>query len=682
MNVRLLGYAPRTLHALVPRAGRLEINVALHSEPLLLEAIEVRTRVSVRGVEAADSVAFPDRGMTSAAVRNHPATAESDALVALGGGEVSLDAEAPTGMHVRGGAADQTAYLLDGIPVFSPYHTAGVFSAWNSDALTGLSVSGVAPSPALPHALSGAVEATTRSPGRRLSAQAGMSTTHARLTLDGPLGGTGLGVLASIRSTYPAAFAPEGEASYVHGETGDALLACESPAFGGAMRLVGYASRNRIDAAARAETDDAPRNDFGWDSRSGGAEWNRALAGAALRLQAWGASGDAECAWAPDSVALALTSRRRDAGILASVERRSSGRSALAGIRVDRSHSSYAAQSDTSLSPLLAADGRTIVVSLFARLEQPLGARVALDAAGSLAAQGGTWHAAPRVGVRWTPVAAWTLSAHAARTHQFTQSLRNAESVVGNVFPANLDVVAGTAGVPVARSDQGVVAVEFRPCAGVRFGAQGFARDFQGLVLVAVSDPDPFATRAFATGTGTSRGVALDAAMSTARVGLIASYGWQDVRYGAGSAEYTPEYGATHVLDAGVIVYPSATSSIRVSAAAALGRRATTIVGGFEWEAANLLDRGNEFAGSPRYGDEPLGGTELPSYLRLDLSVRKHWHVPLAGRDTALEVFGAATNLLGRTNLLTYTQDPVTGVRSAVEMRPRAPLVFGLDWRL
>jgi len=65
-----------------------------------------------------------------------------------------------------------------------------------------------------------------------------------------------------------------------------------------------------------------------------------------------------------------------------------------------------------------------------------------------------------------------------------------------------------------------------------------------------------------------------------------------------------------------------------------------------------------------------------------DLSVRKHWHVPLAGRDTALEVFGAATNLLGRTNLLTYTQDPVTGVRSAVEMRPRAPLVFGLDWRL
>jgi hypothetical protein len=31
--------------------------------------------------------------------------------------------------------------------------------------------------------------------------------------------------------------------------------------------------------------------------------------------------------------------------------------------------------------------------------------------------------------------------------------------------------------------------------------------------------------------------------------------------------------------------------------------------------------------------------------------------------------------------VLTIATDPVTGRRTAIEMRPRAPLVIGLDWR-
>jgi hypothetical protein len=43
-----------------------------------------------------------------------------DAFAALHGGAVTLEQETPAGLHVRGGATDQTAYLLDGIPVLSP----------------------------------------------------------------------------------------------------------------------------------------------------------------------------------------------------------------------------------------------------------------------------------------------------------------------------------------------------------------------------------------------------------------------------------------------------------------------------------------------------------------------------------------------------------------------------------
>ncbi|MGH9261053.1 MAG: carboxypeptidase regulatory-like domain-containing protein, partial [Acidimicrobiales bacterium] len=138
VSVRRIGYAMRTLHALVPRDGVIEINFTLRPDPITLEPIAARLAVPVRGLDAGDSTVFPGRALTLAAVRDHPLLAEPDVLQALGGGEVVLRPEAPSGIHVRGGASDQVAYLLDGIPVFSPYHTAGSFSAWNPDALARL----------------------------------------------------------------------------------------------------------------------------------------------------------------------------------------------------------------------------------------------------------------------------------------------------------------------------------------------------------------------------------------------------------------------------------------------------------------------------------------------------------------------------------------------------------------
>jgi hypothetical protein len=63
------------------------------------------------------------------------------------------------------------------------------------------------------------------------------------------------------------------------------------------------------------------------------------------------------------------------------------------------------------------------------------------------------------------------------------------------------------------------------------------------------------------------------------------------------------------------------------------------------------------------------------------VSVRKHWHFELAGRDVQVALFGAGTNILARKNLLTYARDPTTGERVGIEMRPPAPLVVGVDWR-
>jgi hypothetical protein len=114
---------------------------------------------------------------------------------------------------------------------------------------------------------------------------------------------------------------------------------------------------------------------------------------------------------------------------------------------------------------------------------------------------------------------------------------------------------------------------------------------------------------------------------------------------------------------------------------AALGRRTTTVSSGLEWEACNLLDRGCEFSGTPHYAGEPLGATRLPPYLRVDLGVRKQWDLVLWGRGAQVALFGTVTNVFNRRNVLTYARTPATRELAAMEMRPLAPLLVGLDWR-
>jgi hypothetical protein len=190
ISVRFIGHAPQRLHALVPPSGVLEINVSLRAEPFRLPTLDVPSDlVHMRGLDQGDrGVAFPDRSASIAAVRNNPLLSEPDAFQALAAGEVVIQPETPSGVHIRGGASDQTAYQLDGIPVFNPYHAAGVFSAWNPDALAVVNLQSTLPSPSDPNALSGTINGETRAPGSRIVSQGALSTTQARLTVDGPRG--------------------------------------------------------------------------------------------------------------------------------------------------------------------------------------------------------------------------------------------------------------------------------------------------------------------------------------------------------------------------------------------------------------------------------------------------------------------------------------------------------------
>jgi hypothetical protein len=674
--IRYIGYSQHALHALVPPSGTLDIDVALRAEPVRLTTIHVRSPPSIRGLEVRDSSVLADRSVSMAAIRNHPVLAEPDAFQGLEGGPVVIQPESPSGVHIRGGTSDQTGYVLDGIPVLSPYHTAGTFSAWNPDAISGSHLFSSVPSLESPAALSGTIAGETRAPGARVATQGSLSTTQARFTADGPLGKTGAGFLVSLRSTFPGSPTPQDDASYLRLESGDWLLKLEGPILGGRARLLAFSNENETDASATAgDVSRQLRNGFEWTSGSVGLDWRRTVGMWSVGFTGWGAESDAAARWDAVSGPLRLSGSRHDLGLLVAAERREGGGWTKAGARVERSRTSYEVDGRN-------LDATTPIATLFGQHTRPLGARTDLTLGAALASADDGAHFEPSVQLRWRASPTVVLSATVNRTHQFAQSLRNAESIVGNVFPADLFIGTGVPGVPTARSDLAAVAAEYRPGSGVRLGAEAYLRASDGLLLVAPRTGEPFSPGSFTVGSGSTGGLALEAAVRRTRYAVIASYGLERVRLQYADSAYVPEYGTTHLLEGGAIVYPTATLSVKIGATAAFGRQATAAVGGFEWEACNLLDRGCEFSGSPSHDGETLGGTSLPGYFRLDLGVRKHWHLHVGGRDAVVALFGTVTNLLNYDNILTFIRDPATGAQTPIEMRPLAPLLVGLDWQL
>lgn len=688
LSVQRLGFRTRTLHVFIPQAGTLTVHVALQAAPLPLQPLAVRPPVRLRGSEPVDSALLPALALSAAAVRNHPLLAEPDFFQGLAGGAVIVQPEAPSGVHLRGGATDHLAYLLDGVPVFSPYHSGWLFSAWNPDALARVQVEAVAPAPSAGAALAGVIMGETRAPATVLRAQGTLSTTQARATLDGPLPGARGGFLLSGRAGFPALLKRPSEASYVRGGSGDGLAKLETDLARGRLRLLAYARASRVSAAG-AEGDSAaaatpPRNRFAWESRSLGAEWARSHGRhARFVVRGWSAGSDAAAHWAGTSPAdVRLRAHRRDLGGVASLERADRGVRTVVGLRAERSRTTYHAVPAGEDGPQGLGLAATVpALAAFAEHRRPLGRGVDVGTGLVGTAYGGRPRLAPRLQARWSPWSPLALSAAYARSHQAAQSLRNPESVASYLFPAELYLGAGAGGVPLARSDQAIVAAELRPRPGLRLAAEAYVRALTGLALVAPADAQPFATRSVAVGEGSARGGALDLSLSGARYGLMASYGYTRVRLSYGDSAYVPAFATAHVVHAGAVVFPAASASLRLAATGAFGRRGTPAGGPWEWEACNLLDGGCEFAGSPRVRTEALGGSTLPPYLRLDASARKHWHLRLGGDDGLLGLYVTVANLLGRRNVLTLSEDPATGTRQQVQMLSRGPLVAGIEWR-
>lgn len=134
LRVQALGYAEVRRSLDVGFATTHELDLRLTRSAIELEGIAVEAD---RGRERRRFEEIPGptvREMDLEEVRWVPAIAEPDpvrAIEVLPGVVSTSDFSAA--FHVRGGSQDQNLILLDGIPVFSPFHLGGLFSVFNAD---------------------------------------------------------------------------------------------------------------------------------------------------------------------------------------------------------------------------------------------------------------------------------------------------------------------------------------------------------------------------------------------------------------------------------------------------------------------------------------------------------------------------------------------------------------------
>ena len=136
LNFRAFGYAELTEDVALTGDETIEFYVRIERQAIQLEGLAVeaeRSRERIR-FEEAGGATVREIGLSD--LKQIPGVAEADPIRAVEvlPGVVSTS-DFSAAFHVRGGSQDQNLILLDGVPIFSPFHLGGFFSVFNADML-------------------------------------------------------------------------------------------------------------------------------------------------------------------------------------------------------------------------------------------------------------------------------------------------------------------------------------------------------------------------------------------------------------------------------------------------------------------------------------------------------------------------------------------------------------------
>ena len=705
VRVQGLGYTEYSEDIVVGPSVTVELDLRIERSALQIEGISVqaeRSRARARFEQVGGATI---RDLDIDAVRLVPSLGEPDpvrAIEVLPGVVSTSDFSAA--FHVRGGSQDQNLILLDGMPIFSPFHLGGVYSVFNADMIDRVELhSGGFPAE---HGgrVSSVLQVESNAGDGDFSVEGAVSLIATRVAVGGGLGNSVANALGLANMRYRVS----ARRSYID------LLVKQVPYHltdfqgivegwtqgGDRITLTAYKGRDVFDLTTLDDEDFPLRIDLDWGNDAFGARWTHPRrGGGSLDVRANFSSFSTGLTF-PDFADTRLSSRIKQGQFRADLDVR---RSARVSIQVG-------ASAEVQSYKNLFSSGGTEFGSgigdawLFGTYVQTRWSPRAWLVELGLRADGyspdpGDWvqEIAPRLAVkRFLGGGDVAVKVAVGRYTQFVHSLRDEELPIGIDFR----VLAGER-APHTISDQLQVGIEGYYGIDWFWSLEGYVRSFDGVVTFnAAEDPnDDFDD--ILSGEGLSYGVDLLVRRETGAV-----TGWLAVSYlqadrtfpdplsplpGQPEVSYSPIFDRRVDVDF-VLRYPAPwgwEGGIRWNLGT--GIPYTDVLGTYQYYETRYVEgRGLVWSGAPGPDADPddegqfgvvLGdrnSARYPAYHRLDLSFRR----------TSVKSWGTLTpyvslvNVYNRRNVLfyffEYQQTPP--VRSGVSMFPVLP-TFGLEVR-
>jgi hypothetical protein len=710
-----LAYESNALTVVTADNGTVRLDFELQLRPVQLPGVLVRTED-----RAAELVAPPDPGpgavrMSALALKTIPGIAEPDILRGLQMlPSVSAISDYSTALYVRGGAADQNLLQLDGIPLFNPYHVAGLFGAVPADAISTVDVSAGALPARVGDRLSSAVVINTREGGKeRLRTSGGIGLISTNFTVDGPVRGGRGSFLLSGRRTYIDAITGVGyglgliDFTVPYGFTDVYGKVTHRIGELGSIALSGYWDGERIYTPERMRDEYDDFGEISWGSRLTSLSYRQPIGGSLLlearagytdftgRADGWGVRPSDDSYQNPqagaDTFRLVLAhATTRDIVAGADLTWFRKRHTLRGGVRVDRylfDHALTVLEDGISDHvPLFAKRSSLTNTAVYLEDEWQPGDRFSMRV-GVRLLDGGRLGTAllPRLGARLQATPSLAFTAGGGRYAQSLRSMKDDESVIASFISYDL-LTAQPDEAGLARGTDIVVGGEYTDRT-TRVRAEAYLKQQDALVLAAetydpidvLDAPLLFIIDEYRIGTGSARGLELSAHRIAGRFDIGLSYALAQAERRAGSDTFAPRFDRRHRLDLSSDYRWGETGLLNARLVLASGQPFTPVLGLAQRSSYDPAQQ-HWFGGGQFLVPGAHNSARLPRYIRLDIAARRSYQRRWFGRDGTITPYLQIVNLLNHRNALIADPQPYP---PHIEYWPQLPLLptFGVEWR-
>ena len=666
-----IDHAPLDVQVSVPSGGRVSLDFALRLRPVQLPVVFARaasiptTRTdstpsgiaalgpaSVHVLEASPGIAELGLGELTRAIPGYEPIDPSDVL------------------YVRGGQADMKLVLLDGAPVYAPFHLGGLIAALNTDWLgTANLYLGGAPA-RFDGGLSYIMELESRSARTgRVHTEVGADMLSARGRIEGPLVGDA-GFLIAGRAVHGLGAEPFFSDAFPY-RYGDAIARFDASVGDGELSLTGFWNEEgiQLDSTSRADGETV------WGNRAVSLRYRGHVLGSNALFTL--AASSFRTALPIGGIRPLLTSAESSRSRLAADFERMAGPVRIAyGASVDRMTFDYTAavRGAEEDSVLLRAEGQGDSGGAYidASFNVLNGLRLRAGIRGDRFALIDDMRFAPRIALTLALGQRAGITVAGGRYHQYVRAPEDEIIFVGSVVH---DAIA-TPPLSVARASH--VAMHLAQDLGdaMVLALEGYYKAYDGLPS-AISDR--------AESSGVELWVRRDGERLTGWLGYSLGWVWSsdaDDRYAVDARRFA----GRHLISAGIAgpTFGRGAFDVRVSYGSGLPYTAIPEPDNAAPVFAMMETGGPDAHIHTEVASIPSATLDQPErpYLRIDARVEHTWSGELNGAVFDVTPYLKLLNALNRRDAIFYHYDRTP---TGTELKPLASLpvlpVLGVEWR-